>query len=110
MEQAGPLNEAADDGKSDPRRVPNGGTLALSDARWAAAQSRAVVIARLAALESVSASAAREAGQALACRSGRSIDYCACGRGRVDWSRRSHRALPPAAETRAGFQLRRSSS
>ena len=65
MEQAGPLNEAADDGKSDPRRVPNGGTLALSDARWAAAQSRAVVIARLAALESVSASAAREAGQAL---------------------------------------------
>jgi hypothetical protein len=42
MEQAGPLNEAADDGKSGPRRVPNGGTLALSDARWAAAQRRAV--------------------------------------------------------------------
>jgi putative transposase len=65
MEQAGPLNEAADDGKSGPRRVPNGGTLALSDARWAAAQRRAVVIARLAALASVSASAAREAGQTL---------------------------------------------
>jgi hypothetical protein len=51
---------AAEDGKSDPRRVPNGGTLTVSDARWAAARGRALVIARLAALESISASAARE--------------------------------------------------
>jgi hypothetical protein len=45
MEQAGPLNEAADDGRSDRRRVPDGGTLGLSDARWAEAHRRAVVIA-----------------------------------------------------------------
>jgi hypothetical protein len=64
-EQAGPLNEAADDGKSGPRRVPNGGTLGVSDARWAEAHRRAAMIAPLAALESVSASAAREAGQTL---------------------------------------------
>jgi putative transposase len=65
MEQTGPLNEAADDGKSGPRRLPNGGTSGLSDARWAEAQRRAAVIAPLAALESVSVSAACEAGRTL---------------------------------------------
>jgi len=65
MERVGPGTEAVDDGKGDPRRVPNSGTLCLSDASWAEAQRRAAAIAPLAALEGVSISAAREAGRTL---------------------------------------------
>jgi putative transposase len=65
MEQGEPGSGAIADAGNGPRRLPNAGTLGLSDARWAEARRRAAVIAPLAALESVSASAARDAGRML---------------------------------------------
>ncbi len=61
MEQSEPGSGAITDAGSGPRRLPNGGTLGISDARWAEARRRAAVIAPLAALQSVSASTARDA-------------------------------------------------
>jgi predicted transcriptional regulator len=72
MEQSGPGTEVVEDGKSGSRRLPNAGTLGISDARWAEAHRRAAVIEPLAALESVSAPAARDAGRTLG-RSERTI-------------------------------------
>jgi putative transposase len=65
MEQSGSGTEVVEDGKSGSRRLPNAGTLGISDARWAEAHRRAAVIEPLAALESVSAPAARDAGRTL---------------------------------------------
>lgn len=48
-----------------PRRVPERGTLGLSDAVWAQAQRRPAVIAPLAGRDAIPASMAREAGRAL---------------------------------------------
>ncbi len=64
MEQIAPGDSAADrdDGT---RRVPECGTLGLSDAAWAEARRRAAVIAPLAARDAVPAPAARDAGRAL---------------------------------------------
>ncbi len=58
-------DDPTDGDEGDARRVPERGTLSLSDAAWMEARRRAAVIAPLAAREGVPASAARDAGGAL---------------------------------------------
>jgi putative transposase len=65
MEQVAPGDDAADGSNDNARRVPERGTLGLSDAAWAEARRRASVIAPLAARDGVSAPTARAAGRAL---------------------------------------------
>jgi len=65
MEQVASRDDAADGSDDGARRVPERGTLGLSDTAWAEARRRAAVIAPLAAREGVPASAARDAGRTL---------------------------------------------
>ena len=65
MEQAQPEIQVSDEGKVGRDRVPERGTLGLSDTAWAEARRRAVVIAPLAAQDVVPAPMARDAGRAL---------------------------------------------
>ncbi len=65
MEQTQPEIQGPDDRGDGRLRVPERGTLGLSDAAWAEARCRAAVVAPLAAQDVVPASMARDAGRAL---------------------------------------------
>jgi len=65
MEQVQPEIQVPDEGGIESHRVPERGTLGLSDAAWAEAQRRAAVIAPLVARDAVPASMARDAGRVL---------------------------------------------
>jgi len=65
MDQLAPDDGEADGGVVGLRRVPERGTLSLPEAAWAEAPRRAAVIGPLAARDSVSANAARDAGRTL---------------------------------------------
>lgn len=65
MRRLAPGDGGANRGGDNARRVPERGTHSLSDALWTVAQRRAAVVGPLAAQDTVSAAAARDAGQAL---------------------------------------------
>lgn len=101
MEQSEPGSGAIEDAGSSPRRLPNAG-LGLSDARWAEAQRRAAVIAPLAALPSVSASAARDAGRMLGLSERTIYGLLRLWQRSGGWSLPLRRNFPQAGAARAG--------